>query len=368
MATDVLILGGYGTFGLRIAQSLCNQGLAVIINGRDNNKAQRAVKNISQATTNALISCACFDARTDLRHQLQKLQPKVVIHTCGPFQLQDTQIAQTIIEAGCHYIDLADGRDYVKNMQHLDSLARHHQVSVITAASTVPTLSAAVLAHLKDQHNIQTFKQVRIGITPGQKTARGLATTRAVLSYIGKPLVPWSGIKAKKYGWLNTYLQKYPNIGRRMMGNCEAADLDLLPQYFDIEQLTFSAGMESKLLHVGIWVCAWLVRLKIPVNLPSKASGLLKLSRHFDFLGTGNGGMHIEINGTNGQGQNITKTWFIEAMNFDGPDIPAVPAALMTIMILEGKTNTGVSPCIGHINLTAYLEALNGLAIKTYLI
>lgn len=366
MTAKILVLGGYGTFGSRISRALCLKGHHVIINGRNKEKAEKLKAEILSDKADALIEVACFDVFTELYEQINHLKPSLVIHTCGPFQGQDTLIAETVIKAGVHYIDLADGRDYVQDMLKLDALAKSKHVIVITAASTVPTLSSAVLKHLQQEHDIKLFQSVKIGISPGQKTDRGLATSQAVLSYIGKPLTPWRGAPNKPYGWQKTYVQKYPSIRNRLMGNCEVADLDLLPDYFAIKELQFSAGMESKLLHSGIWLCSWLVRLGVPLKLDKHAGFWLKLSRWFDFLGTDDGGMHVAIKVVNSENQCIDKTWYIIAKNNDGPQIPCVPAIVMAEKILDGGLKPGVQPCINMVSLDEYLNELKPYAIETF--
>lgn len=371
MTAKILVLGGYGTFGSRISLALCRKGFHVIINGRNLDKAQQLKTDILAQQADALVEVACFDVFIELLQHLKSMKPSLVIHTCGPFQGQDTQIAETVINAGIHYIDLADGRDYVQNMLKLDALAQSRGVIAITAASTVPTLSSAVLHHLQNTHAFETFESVKIGISPGQKTDRGLATSQAVLSYIGKSLTPWRGAPNKPYGWQHTYLQKYPGIRNRLMGNCEVADLDLLPYYFAIKKLQFSAGMESKLLHSGIWLCSWLVRLGLPLNLAQRAGFWLKVSRWFDFLGTADGGMHVAIEGLNKSNQTIHKTWYIIAKNNHGPQIPCVPAIVMAEKILgKGKTgtviNSGVQPCVNLVSLDEYLKELKTYDVETY--
>jgi len=366
MTHKILVLGGYGTFGSRISRSLCHKGYHVVINGRNKDKAQKLKANIISQQADARVEVACFDVFMELSQNLNSIKPALVIHTCGPFQGQDTQTAETIIQAGVHYIDLADGRDYVQNMLKLDGLAKDNQVTAITAASTVPTLSSAVLEYIQNKYDIESFQSVKIGISPGQKTDRGLATTQAVLSYIGKPLRTWPGNHKIKYGWQDTYLQKYPGIRNRMMGNCEAADLDLLPDYFNIEKMQFSAGMESKLLHRGIWLSSWLVRLGLPLNLDKHAGFWLKVSRWFDVLGSVDGGMHVAIKAVNTYNQAIQKTWYIVAKDNHGPQIPCVPAIIMAEKILAGEMTNGVKPCINFISLDEYLKELSHYAVETF--
>ena len=151
------------------------------------------------------------------------------------------------------------------------------------------------------------------------------------------------------------------------MGNCEAPDLDCLHLHFDIEALTFSAGMESKLLHRLIWLMSWLIRLGLPLKLTHHAPGLLKSSRWFDSLGTEDGGMHVEFVVRVGKGQKtIRKTWFLEATDNNGPQIPAIPAILLAEKILTQPISPGVRSCIKLIQLDEYLEALNQFDVSKF--
>jgi len=361
----ILILGGYGTFGQRITRALAKQGYEVLVNGRHQASAQKLIQRLRIEHPGVRLSAACFDIHQHLEAQLKRLNPWLVIHTSGPFQTQHADIAEMILSAGCHYIDLADSRQYVKQMNNLDGLAKQQQVTAITGASTVPALSSAVLTWLQKNHQISHFKHIQMGITPGQKTPRGLATTRAVLSYLGKPLEPWTGSLRQRHGWMDTYLQNYPHIGRRLMANCEAPDLDLLADHFSLDELQFSAGMGSKVLHLLMWLTAVLVRTGLPLKLERRAAFLLKISHWFDVLGTEDGGMHVNISALDADGKEIKLQWFLEAFAGCGPQIPAVPAILLTEKIHHQALNSGVHPCVNLLTLDEYLNGLSGLNIST---
>src|SRR5688572_26159476 len=133
----VLILGGYGNFGKRIARALVMSNVPIVIVGRDRIKAEALAAELG-----ALAKVAVFDANHELAAQLATLEPCAVINTCGPFQTADYRIAQTCIEQRVHYIDLADGRDFVTGITALDAEAKANGVSVISGASTVPGLSS----------------------------------------------------------------------------------------------------------------------------------------------------------------------------------------------------------------------------------
>lgn len=359
MVNKVLILGGYGNFGKRISKLLTSQNIHVIIAGRDKDKAEVLIKELPPH----LVEIVIFDINKNFFAQLEVLTPAVVINTCGPFQLSDYFVAQTCIEYGVHYIDLADGRDFVTGITKLDSEAKRHNITVISGASTVPALTSAVIEHFFPKFS--EINSLKFGIAPGQKAERGLATTQAILSYVGKKLKTCSD-GAIRYGWQDLYRQNYPEIGNRWMANCDIPDLDLLPKKYGIKKIQFSAGMENSILHLGIWLVSWMVRIGLPMDLPKYAATLLKLSHKFDFLGSADGGMHIILQGKDKRGKNLTKKWFIIALDGDGPYIPAIPAVVLVKKILNASFNIrGAFPCVGLITLEEYLEELKTLKVKT---
>ncbi len=362
-----MVLGAYGTFGRRITAQLLRAGVAVLAVGR---RAEALASLQTSMQVEMTAGAASFqglvaDVHRDLETLLEQHRPALVVHTCGPFQGQSTAVAQTCLAHGVHCIDLSDDREYVQAILALDAPAREAGVALVTGASTVPALSSAVVQHFL-QRGFAHFSEVRIGITPGQRTERGLATARGVLSYLGKRLPDWPGQGRPRHGWMSTYVQKYPCIGRRLMGACNVPDLDLFAAHFPMDRLLFSAGMESGLLHGLMWLTAWGVRLKLPIHPARHAELLLRAARWFDRLGSGDGGMHVCMRGRDADGEALEVTWFIEALDFDGPMIPAVPAALLARKALTaGALPVGAMACVGLLTLDEYLQALEHLNIHT---
>ncbi len=360
MPASILILGGYGNFGKRIAAALCRDGYRVVIAGRNKDKADALAKNLPHG----LAEAAVFDVGVGLAIQLERLKPSVVINTCGPFQNSNYHVAKICINASIHYIDLADGRDFVGGITQLDIQAKQKHVAVISGASTVPGLSSAVLETFK--HEFSVIDNLTFGISPGQKAERGLATTQGILSYVGKPLKKAAGEVRPRYGWQDIYLQDYPTLGKRWMANCDIPDLDLLPQHYGIQSIRFSAGLELWPLHLGLWGLSWLVRLGFPINLPDYAEPLLKTSDCFDIFGSADGGMHIILSGKNHQGQPHQIKWFIIARNGDGPHIPTIPAIVLAKKLTDKIfTYEGATTCVGLVTLQEYMNELKIYAIAT---
>ena len=120
------------------------------------------------------------------------------------------------------------------------------------------------------------------------------------------------------------------------MGNIDHPDFDIFPLKYGIRNLNFHAGVENKLLHLGIWLASWMVRLGLPLNLPKYSESLLNLSHTlFNWMGSDIGVMHMVISGKNFKGNKYIKKWFLIARKGDGPNVATVPAINLAYKIIK---------------------------------
>lgn len=368
MPYTVMVLGGYGAFGSHISRALSREpNLRLIIAGRDINKAREFTERLRLESGSTQIEARSVNIfAAHLVDLFRDTQTDLVIHTCGPFQGQDYQVARACIKAGVHYIDLADSRTFVCGINRLDDNARAKNVLAVAGASSVPGLSSAII----DKH-APRFKQltaVEYGITPGNKMPRGLATVAAILSYCGQPFQRWEKGKWKTvYGWQNLHLKKYPRLmGFRWMGNCDVPDLQLFPaRYPTLKSVKFYAGLELGFLHLGTWFLSWLVRLGVMGNLVNYAKSLKRASEWFIKMGSEVGGMHMVLSGVEHTGKQSKIRWYLIAESGHGPQIPCIPSILITKKLARGElTVRGAQPCMGLFTLDEFLAELAGLDIR----
>lgn len=358
----VLIIGGYGNFGGYIARTLAAEAqIKLLIAGRSLDKAKHFIASLpgdSDAEPVAL------DITGDIGARLAEARPDIVIHTTGPFQKQTYAVVEACLTQRCHYLDLADARDFVVGIGRYDAAARDKNLLLVSGASSVPCLTAAVIDRY--QKHFSSLEQVEYGISAAQQTNRGLATASAILSYVGKPFTFLSdGCPKVVYGWQDLRVEKYPQLGARLFGNCDIPDLALFPRrYPDLKTLRFSAGSEILIVHLGLWVLSWLVRLRAVSSLDRLSPRLLKLSFLFDRFGTGRSGFHMFLSGIDKDGTRKTEKFFMIAGSGHGPYIPCTPAILLALGLANGRiTARGAQPCLDLIDLDTYLAALQKLDI-----
>jgi saccharopine dehydrogenase-like NADP-dependent oxidoreductase len=361
----VLIIGGSGFFGARIAAELAKTGASrVLLGGRDLERLRATAKKLGLRKRSAV---ALDASGPDLAELFGKRNVHTVIHTAGPFQGQRYDVAKAAIIAGANYIDLADGRDFVAGIAALDAAARACGVSVISGASSVPALSSAVV----DQYR-PAFKQlhsIRAGISSGAR-APGLATVRGIFGYGGKPIRRLEdGAWVETHGWLDLQRHVFPApVGERWLGSVDVPDLELFPaRYPGVRTVTFHAGHASPAGHLAIWAGAGLVRSGVLGSLTPLARPMSWLSQRLEPVISDKGGMFVELDGLGHDGQPLRKRWHLVVEANHGPFVPCGAALALANKLAAGAVlPKGAMPCMGLLNVVEYLAPLKSLAITVH--
>ncbi|MHC4493626.1 MAG: saccharopine dehydrogenase NADP-binding domain-containing protein, partial [Planctomycetota bacterium] len=144
----VLVLGAYGLAGREIvAGLLAKTDLRVIASGRNTQKLEALTQRLAhpRLSTRPLdaydaeaLAKACGDA-------------DVVINAVGPYTQGGAEIARTVLEAKCPYVDFANEQTHYRRLESLDALARRREVLLLTGAGLVPGLSTLIVLHAAEQ-------------------------------------------------------------------------------------------------------------------------------------------------------------------------------------------------------------------------
>lgn len=358
----VLVLGGYGFFGRRLVERLSRiPGLHVQVAGRSLAAGRALVQSVQGSSR---LEAVTLDATAPgLDHTLRKLGPDVLVNASGPFQGADYSVPSACIAGGIHYADLADGRDYVVGIARLHEAALAAGVTVTSGASSVPALSGAAADHLAS--GLSVVHSIDIGISPGNRTERGLSTVRGILSYCGKPLPAAKGTRI--CGWSGTRRHRYSApVGSRLLSPCDVPDLALFPaRYAGAPAVRFGAGLELEFLHRGMNVLAWMTRKGFVRDWSAYALPLKKAADLFQAWGSDAGAMHVTVQGLGHHGVETLRTWQLLATDGDGPFVPTLAAAAFVRKIQAGTAPRGAYPCVGMLTLSDFERETEGLRIRT---
>lgn len=345
--TRILIVGGAGVFGRRLAEGLLATTTAeLVIAGRSLARAEAAALAIGA------FEAVILDRTTATPGDVHKLNVDLVIDATGPFQGADLRFARAVIEAGVHYLDLADARDFVAAFPSLDSLARQHNVAAITGASSTPALTHAVLDELRA--GWRRIDIIRAGIAPANQMDRGPAVMKAILAWVGAPVrVFEDGAWRERPGWDDCGKIDVTMLGRRRFALAETPDLDLLvTRYAPRETALFMAGMEVWLMQRGMEVVSALRRWGV-LREPARFSEFLRFCG--DLLGpfgSDTGGMVVEAFGRDASDRAVRARWSMFAPDGLGPYTPTFAAlALARRFVEEGALPVGAHACVAMLRL-----------------
>lgn len=355
MKPKVLLIGATGLFGERLAQRLAEwPDIDLILAAR--NQAPLAVLAGRLGCRWARFDRAAPDPGA--------LAVFAVLDCAGPFQDSDYALPRAAVGAGAHYLDIADGRGFVAGFRNaMDAPAMLAGRAVICGASSTPALSHAALNRITAGWT--ALDKVVVFISPAGQTPLGLSVVRAILSWAGRPVRVFScGQWGWRAGWSMLQRRALPGVGRRWAALAETPDLDLLAERAGPRQeAVFLAGLESPLLHLGLWLAAWPVRLGLMRSLSPLARPMRALAALVSRFGSADGGMSVTAEGRDAQGRETIARWALTARENEGPHVPTLAMAAALRALLEGRLEPGARVCAGVIPLEAMMDQAAGLPI-----
>jgi hypothetical protein len=368
---NILILGGYGTFGGRLAYLLAEEKrLTLLLAGRSKQKAKKFCEGLPSGAQKAPVF---FERNADVEAQIRQIDPDIVVDAMGPFQAYGEdpyRVVKACIANGVNYMDLADGSDFVKGIRQFDQEAKAKNIYVLSGVSSFPVLTAAVVRKLSQ--DITCINTIKGGIAPSPYAGVGLNVIRAIASYAGKPVsLTRNGKPATGYGLTETMRYTicppgYLPLKNTLFSLVDVPDLRVLPELWpELDSIWLGAGPVPEVLHRMLIGLSWLVRLRI---LPS----LLPFAPVFHFVtntlrwGEHRGGMFVSVEGTNQNGEKIERSWHLLAEGNDGPFIPSMAVQALVLRSLGGnKPFPGARPATQELEVSDYEAIFKSRTIYT---
>lgn len=358
----MLIVGGYGVFGGRLARLLAHEPrLRLLVAGRSADKAGAFCARWAQPG-GAVLEPALFDRDGDTVQQLAALTPDIVVDCSGPFQGYGEapfRLVEACLSRGCDYLDLADATDFVLGVERFDVLAKEKGAFAISGTSTCPALTAAAVGDLTDDWT--AVHEISAGIAPSPHADVGVSVLEAITSYAGKPVPRLkAGRSATGLGLVEARHVTIAPPGRLPLFSTrfslvDVPDLTALPKLWPaVRDIWLGAGPRPELLHRMLTALARLVSFGVPVPLV-KLSGLFHAAKTRLKWGEDRGGMFVRVAGLDGEGRPAARSWNLIAEGDDGPSIPSMAAAAIILGLLDGRRpRAGARTAAGAVTLADY--------------
>jgi hypothetical protein len=368
----ILIIGGYGVFGGRIVQLLEDEAqLHMFVGGRSQARADDFVR--SRGNTTAQLTPVAFDRNGDGVARLAAIAPDIVIDASGPFQSYGDdryRIVEACLTCGAHYLDLADGSDFVAGIGAYDDRAKAAGVYVLSGVSSFPVLTAAAVRRLSA--GMTVVKGIRGGIAPSPYAGIGENVIRAIAGYAGRP------IRRKRDGAFGTgyplteqrrYTIAPPNhvpLGNRLFSLVDVPDLQVLATLWpQANEIWMGAAPVPEVLHRLLTVLAQAVRWRLLPSL-SPIAPLMHFATNHIRWGEHRGGMFVEVDGNDASGAPLTRSWHLLAEGDDGPLIPAMGVEAIVRNALRGRApSPGARAAVRDLELDDYAASFGRRTIFT---
>lgn len=365
MTTKLLLIGATGTFGSRLASMVaCMPDIELVVTSRRIDKAQELADELT-LLHGAKVHALAFTHGPTCTALIRQLEPAIVVDATGPFQHASYETARAAIDAGAHWIDLADAANYIEGFAPaFDQLARRRGVVAATGSSSTPALSfAAVQALCADW---RTISAIEIGIYPAGRSMVGEAVLRAVLSYAGAPIAVWrDGRSASVTGWGAAERITLAGTSHRFRSPVATYDHELLSRAFSAHNVTFYAGLESTAEHIGLLMLAKLRARGVLPNLEWLAPLLHKARKWTAPFCSDTGAMQVDVSGLSSAGQPVQAQWNLLAARGDGPNVPVLPALALIRKLLRNGIQNGAYCAAGLLDLREIEDCMGGLDIST---
>ena len=217
-------------------------------------------------------------------------------------------------------------------------------------------LTAAVVRRLSQ--GLTQINTIKGGIAPSPYAGVGLNVIRAIATYSGKRL-PLIRNKQQSFGYALTETIRYTicppgylPLKNTLFSLVDVPDLQVLPELWpELDSVWMGAGPVPEILHRMLIGLAWLVRIKL---LPS----LLPFASLFHFVinilrwGEHRGGMFVLVEGCDGNGKKIERSWHLLAEGNDGPFIPSMAVeAIVKRSLSAEKPASGARPATQDLEL-----------------
>lgn len=352
----VVILGGYGVFGSRLAELLLRDGHDVWIVGRSLENAQALAARIGGHPMAA-------DARA-APEPIFDCNPEIVVDAAGPFQtyVDDPYlIPRMCLDRGVDYLDLSDDAGFTAGIEALDEEARRMGRRLLSGASSVPGISSAVAAELC--RGFDEILLIDTAILPGNRAPRGISVIASIVCQIGAVSSVWrGGVWRDQLCWSDPQRVCLASDLVRVGRFIQVPDIRLFPRFFGARSVMFRAGMELGLLNTALRGLGVLRRCW-PFEVTVRRARLLqRLANLLLPFGTDRGGMRVAVVGRRGSMVN-RREWRLIAEAGDGPYIPAV-AARALIRRME-ELPPGARPCLAEATLAEIEAAMSDLSVST---
>lgn len=342
MTKKVLVLGGYGTCGRRIAEILAQDPtVECVIGGRDVRRGQAVAAQVG-------VEFVVVEAQraASLNAALDGIF--AVVNTCGPFHWRDYAVAERCARRGVYYVDMADDRSYILGIRDLSQRAVEGGVALVSGAGSALAFSSVLAEAVAPAFD--AIEQIDIAVLSGNRNPQGPASIRSLLQTQGQAVrICERGRWRDVPGFSRARAIDLPvPLGRCRLYARDAPEIEILSARYGAA-VTYRTGFELPLLNRGHAWLGSLNRWGLIRDLGRLAGVLQVVQKGLRGFGQAAFGLTVVMTGQSG-GRSVARTASLVARE-DGLSFRCIPAVGLVRKWMTGGAEPGAFPCAGLLTL-----------------
>lgn len=216
MVEQVLILGGSGCIGSRIAADLLAHTSAdVTIAGRNLSTGLRVQQMLTRNNRNAAYRCQFVPIHLDdwICLQTAITQSDLVIDCAGPFHKRNAMVLKLCIDLGSNYIDVSDHPSFTCKAIALRTKAAAAGITAIVNTGIFPGISNSMAR--RDIEQLDQVDTVHLSCVVGGSGGAGRTLMRSAFLGLQHPLKAWvKGQQQSIQPYSDREVISFPHFGR----------------------------------------------------------------------------------------------------------------------------------------------------------
>jgi saccharopine dehydrogenase-like NADP-dependent oxidoreductase len=232
----IIVVGGAGDMGrVACATTAADPAItSVLIADRDGERAAALADELGAKASSMTLDITDSAAMADAFSKVD-----LVVNTVGPFYLFGPPVLEAAIDAGVHYVDIADDWEPTIEMFGQHERAEAAGVTAIIGMGASPGISNLLAAVARDQlDSVETLHTVwrgGVGIPPVPDDPSDVKPSAAIdhwMHNLAEPIQLWRDGEFQKADALEEFTIDYPGIGSATLWTCGHPEPISLPRTY----------------------------------------------------------------------------------------------------------------------------------------
>jgi saccharopine dehydrogenase-like NADP-dependent oxidoreductase len=185
MTNQVLILGGSGRIGSKVAEDLIAHTSAEITIAGRNLVTGHAI--CQQLGDRARFKAIDLTAPSDLRAAIS--QSDLVVHCAGPFHYRDASVLQICIDEGVNYLDVSDHPSFTRKALAYRANAESADVTAVINTGIFPGISNSMVR--RDVEQLDQAEKIHLSYVVAGSGGAGVTVMRTTFLGLQRPFEAW---------------------------------------------------------------------------------------------------------------------------------------------------------------------------------